>query len=77
MAYVNMKFTLVLNNECLEETYASVFFQLNDGPVVNMSKTIAAESNGTFEETYLVDDFVANTMHVTGDYNEDFPLEFT
>jgi hypothetical protein len=67
-------FTLTLNNTCLVETRATVYFRLNSGSLIDMSKNIAASSSETFIRSYNLDEGDTNTMHVTGDYINDFIL---
>jgi hypothetical protein len=74
MAIVNKKFTLILNNICTSDTYATIYFRLNGGVEKNMSKNVTALSSASFEQNYTVDTDSENTLFVSGDIVREFIL---
>ena len=74
-ALENRTFTLTLKNTCLTTTYMTVYFKLNNGTEINMSRSVVGEANATFAQTYSIDPSIMNTLHVTGDYIGNFIYE--
>lgn len=74
MAIVLYKFTLTLRNTCLVETYANIYFRLNNGRNIDVSDFITAESDKAFEYIYNIDTTKTNILYVTGDYIGSFEL---
>jgi hypothetical protein len=74
MAYELKTFTLRLENTCLAQTYANIYFRLNNGRTIGVSNNIPAETEQDFVYTFNVDTTVENILYVTGDHIGSYEL---